>query len=276
MRLICGLETTARKIYTGSIGYLSPERDAQFNVAIRTVLVDREAGKAEYGVGGGIVWDSTSADEYQEALLKARVLTEPPQDFHLFETLLWDPAGGYFLQDKHMARLADSAEYFDFHFSRQDFLKAIESHTPASRIPMRVKVILRSSGEVAVESADFISPSKPMRVKLADHPIQSGNRFYFHKTSRREIYPALDGYDDVLLHNEQGELTEFTIGNLVVEMGGKLLTPPISCGLLAGIFRAHLLETGKIAEQVIRKDELANCTHIYLVNSLRKWVDVKI
>ncbi|MCE9647415.1 MAG: aminodeoxychorismate synthase component I [Chloroflexi bacterium] len=276
MKLISGLEITARKIYTGSIGYLSPERDAQFNVAIRTVLVDREAGKAEYGVGGGIVWDSTSADEYQEALLKARVLTEAPQEFHLFETLLWDPAGGYFLPDKHMARLADSAEYFDFHFSGQDFLKALEDHTPVSPIPMRVKVILRSSGEITVESAEFIPPSKPMRVKLADHPVQSRNMFYFHKTSRREIYPALDGYDDVLLHNEQGELTEFTIGNLVVEMGGRLLTPPISCGLLAGTFRAHLLETGKIAEQVIRKEEVANCTHIYLVNSLRKWVDVKI
>ena len=80
MNIIAELETTPRKIYTGSIGYISPNRKAQFNVAIRTALIDRENKTAEYGVGGGIVWDSTSADEYSEALLKARVLTERPRD----------------------------------------------------------------------------------------------------------------------------------------------------------------------------------------------------
>ena len=82
--------------------------------------------------------------------------------------------------------------------------------------------------------------------------------------------------DDVLLYNENNELTEFTIGNLVVEINGELFTPPLSCGLLAGTFRAHLLETQQIKERVIRKDELPGCTKIFLINSVRKWVEVEI
>jgi para-aminobenzoate synthetase/4-amino-4-deoxychorismate lyase len=81
--------------------------------------------------------------------------------------------------------------------------------------------------------------------------------------------------DDVLLYNEKNELTEFTIGNLVVEMNSTLFTPPISCGLLAGTFREHLLETQQVKERIIRKDELQKCSKIFLVNSVRKWVNVE-
>src|SRR5690349_20482247 len=91
MKVIAALETTPRRIYTGTIGFLAPGRQAQFNVAIRTVLVDRQEQQAEYGVGSGVVWDSTAGDEYSEALLKARILTEPGPAFSLLETLRWTP-----------------------------------------------------------------------------------------------------------------------------------------------------------------------------------------
>ena len=91
------------------------------------------------------------------------------------------------------------------------------------------------------------------------------------------MYPSIPtAFDDVLLYNENNELTEFTIGNLVVEISGKLYTPPVSNGLLAGTYRAYLLETGKIEERVIHKSELGICTKVFLVNSVRKWVDVVI
>jgi para-aminobenzoate synthetase/4-amino-4-deoxychorismate lyase len=91
------------------------------------------------------------------------------------------------------------------------------------------------------------------------------------------MYPSAPaGCDDLLLWNENDELTEFTIGNLVVEMDGSMFTPPISCGLLAGTFRAHLLEMGQVCERVICKDELGKCAKVFLVNSVRKWVEVEI
>ena len=112
MQIISELETTSRQIYTGSIGYIAPNRKAKFNVAIRTALIDRQTQTAEYGIGGGIVWDSTSTDEYAEALLKARVLTEETPQFSLLETMLWTPEAGFFLREKHIARLLEFCRVF--------------------------------------------------------------------------------------------------------------------------------------------------------------------
>ena len=313
MRIISELETTPRKVYTGSIGYIAPQRKATFNVAIRTMLIDRETQTAEYGVGGGIVWDSESGDEYAEALLKARVLTESPPQFSLLETLLWTPEDEFFLHDKHIARLLDSAEYFDFPVTsqlrwsssparaeRSD--SAVEAPRDVSRPPLpneiiesylneissqfispqRVRLLLNKNGDLSHEAKPF-QPAKEdsvLKASLAKQPVNSNNVFLFHKTTYRDMYDSarkdfLD-CDDVLLFNEHGELTEFTIGNLVVEMDGKIYTPPISCGLLAGTFRAHLLEMGQVGERVIRVDEIENCKKIFLVNSVRKWQRVEI
>ena len=277
MKIIAELETTPRKIYTGSIGYIFPNRKAQFNVAIRTALITKNKNQAEYGVGGGIVWDSTSTDEYSEALLKARVLTERPRKFSLFETMLWTPDEEFFLLEKHIARMEDSSDYFDFPFSKEkleDFLNNLASGFNSSK---RVKVLLDGIGDFSAESKDFHSEKKVFKVHLAEQSINTNNIFFFHKTTLRDIYPTpQSGFDDVLLFNEKDELTEFTIGNLVVEMDGELVTPPVTCGLLAGTFRAHLLETNQIKERIILKDELDKCTKVFLVNSLRKWVEVEI
>ena len=130
MQIIAGLETTPRGVYTGCIGYLAPDRSAQFNVAIRTVTIDREAGQAEYGVGGGIVWDSDAADEYRECEIKMRVLRHQPEEFELLEALLWTPDEGYYLLDRHTARLQDSAVYFGFRFDRAAWLDRLEEDSP--------------------------------------------------------------------------------------------------------------------------------------------------
>jgi para-aminobenzoate synthetase/4-amino-4-deoxychorismate lyase len=275
MNLIAALETTPRKIYTGSIGFISPNRKAQFNVAIRTALIDRETQTAEYGLGGGIVWDSTSADEYSEALLKARVLTDSPRPFELMETLLWTAEEGFFLREKHLARMKDSAEYFGFPFSVEKFNACLNQLSARFTSPQRARILLGGSGQFQGEARDFQSQEKVFKVRLAEQPIHSKDIFLFHKTTRREMYPPVPaGFDDVLLWNENNELTELTIGNLVVELNGELFTPPISCGLLAGTFRSHLLEAGKIKERIIYKDELGKCSKVFLVNSVRKWVKV--
>jgi len=317
MRIISELETTPRKIYTASIGYAAPNRKAKFNVAIRTALIDRDNQNAEYGVGGGIVWDSTSADEYEEALLKARVLTEslPPSGFSLLETMLWTPEEGFFLREKHIARMLDSAEYFGFPISDEyrwlssperseaetkdvskpplpkeiieTYLNKISSQFNS---PQRVRLLLDKNGNLNYEAKPFQPPElQPpssaagmFRVCLARQPVNSNDVFLFHKTTHRAVYDNAmrsaghGDYDDVLLYNEHNELTEFTIGNLVVEMNGELFTPPISCGLLPGTFRAHLLETGQIQERIIRMEELEACSKIFLVNSVRKWREVEL
>ncbi|MBL8050528.1 MAG: aminodeoxychorismate synthase component I [Anaerolineales bacterium] len=278
MKIINELETSPRKIYTGSIGYIFPNRQARFNVAIRTALIDKKNKTAEYGVGGGIVWDSEDKDEFEEALLKARVLTNPPQpDFSLFETMLWTKDEGYFLLDKHIARLKDSAEYFDFVFSEEKVANQLSVISDQLSVA-RVKIILDKNGNLTSEVKDFDLHEKVFKVCLANESVNSNDVFLFHKTTHREVYENLfqKKYDDVLLFNEKDELTEYTIGNLVIEQNGELFTPPVSCGLLAGTFREHLLETGKIEEKIIHKYELSSVSKIYLINSVRKWVEVEL
>jgi para-aminobenzoate synthetase/4-amino-4-deoxychorismate lyase len=281
-KIIAELENTPRNIYTGTIGSISPRRKASFNVAIRTLLVDQGSQRAEYGIGGGVVWDSSSTDEYAEALLKAEVLFQQPLPFSLLETLLWTQEEGFFLKDKHIARMLDSARYFDIPLTKEklaDYLKLISSEFFT---PQRIRVLIDQAGKLRHEFKHFemTEDNQTLRACLAKAPVDSRNVFLFHKTTQREVYQSarkgLEKFDDVLLYNELGELTEFTIGNLVVELNGQLLTPPISCGVLSGTFRAYLMETGQVLERTITMDQLNQCTKIFRVNSIRRWQKVEI
>jgi para-aminobenzoate synthetase/4-amino-4-deoxychorismate lyase len=282
MSIIAELENTPRRIYTGSIGYIAPRRKAKFNVAIRTVLIDREIQNAEYGIGGGIVWDSTSSDEYNEALLKARLLQDQRVPFSLLETLLWTPGEGFILREKHLGRMLDSAGYFDIPIEKEKLEEFFERLSSSFMTTQRVRILLDQTGQLRFDSTPFDPDehSGILKVCLAEKPVDSQDIFLFHKTTQRAVYETArkgcEEFDDVLLYNEFGELTEFTIGNLVVELGGQLLTPPISCGVLAGTFRSYLVETGQVAEETIPIERLKDCTAVFRVNSVRRWQRVQI
>jgi len=287
MQIINELEPTPRGIYTGSIGYvgqgsvLGAEHDglaARFNVAIRTVAIDTAAGAAEYGVGGGIVWDSEAVTEYEECLTKAAVLVVDMPEFRLLETILWEGADGFFLLDRHMARIAGSAEYFGYDLS-PDVLRA-ELSRLAGELPGEprvVRVLVDRGGGTEIETRALPPARKgPFRLGLAPQPVTNTNPFLYHKTTHRTVYEdarkAWPECDDVILQNERGEVTETSIANLVLKLDGELVTPPVSTGLLAGTFRDHLLESGEIRERVILVEELERAEEIHLVNSVRKWV----
>ena len=277
-QIITELETTPRGIYTGCIGCVAPGRSAQFNVAIRTAVVDRLIGQAEYGAGGGIVWDSSCNDEYTEALLKARVLTEQRPEFSLLETLLWTPEDDYFLLDYHLRRLEDSAVYFEYSLDIATVRnRLLEQISLFSGIPHRVRLLVARDGDVTIEAASLTLEESacPVRVKLAGLPVNSAEVFLYHKTTHRRIYEdarqSCPDCDDVLLWNERGELTESSVANVVVDISGALVTPPVDSGLLAGTFRAWLIDQGRIREQAIKAADLGNCSKIYLINSIRKW-----
>lgn len=279
MQIIRDLETTPRRIYTGCIGFIAPGRKAQFNVAIRTALLDRETGQAEYGVGSGIVWDSVQDDEYVECQIKARVLVSRT-DFSLLETMLWTPDDGYFLLDYHLDRLKDSATYFGILIEEKEIRAKLAALADScSDEPHKVRLLVAQDGGTTCQAARFplSTATSPVRLRLAPTPLDPANPFLYHKTTNRQIYDsaraACPDCDDVLLWNSRGEITEACIANVVVQLDGELLTPPVSCGLLPGTFRAYLLDQGKVRERVITRETLARCTRIYLVNSVRKWRD---
>lgn len=278
MQVIQSLEREPRHIYTGSIGFLAPGRRAQFNVAIRTVLVDRETRQAEYGVGGGIVWDSILGDEYEECLTKAQVLTRPRLEFQLFETLLWTPAEGYFLLSYHLERLRASAVYFGFKLDEAAALERLNRLAQSfPDEPCRVKLMLARNGTLTGSFAPLTSGpnQEPVRLGLARNPVDSANPLLYHKTTCRTLYEdalaSRPDCEDVAFWNERGEITESTIANLVVRLQGELVTPPVASGLLAGTYRAFLLDQKKIRERVIPVADFLKCEEIFVVNSVRTW-----
>ncbi len=283
MRLIAELEHGPRGVYCGAIGYASPDDRATFNVAIRTMTVHRPTGRAEYGVGGGITWDSTAPDEHAEAMQKAACLEVRPP-FSLIETLRWEN-GEYVRLDAHLARLRASADYFGFAASSEapGFSPAHVARAEARALPpnqpQRVRLELSPDGRVSVACSPLdITPEAPTFI-LATTPVDSSNRWLFHKTTRREVYDHHKAEHpdvwDVLLWNERGELTEFTRGNVVVELDGRMVTPSRACGLLGGVFREVLLNKGEIVESIITVRDLERASRIWFVNSLREWVAVR-
>lgn len=282
MEIIRGLEPFPRGAYTGAIGFLRPGGECVFNVAIRTVVVDAETDLATFGVGGGITYDSTAAREYDECLLKSSFLDFRVEGFQLLESILLE-SGEFFLLSQHIERLRSTAEYFGFRYTSSIEKKVVlELESLASQRPngrWKVRLLLSRTGTIETEAMELNSEARaPLRVALAREPVDSTNRFLFHKTTNRGVYDkALSerpDCDDVILWNEQEEITESSVANVVLPIGGALFTPPQISGLLAGTFRGQLLAEGKIRERVISVSELKQATSFFLINSVQKWMKV--
>jgi para-aminobenzoate synthetase/4-amino-4-deoxychorismate lyase len=275
MEIIDELEPTPRQIYTGAIGWLAPNRQAQFNVAIRTVLINQQNRDMEYGVGGGIVWDSSPAKEKAECLSKTRILTPQPHAFDLIETLLWMPESGYYLLEEHLTRLSYSAEYFGFAYKAEAVQQALQVCTRTlSPKPHKVRLVLQKTGQTHSTATPLPKQFQTFApLPLAEKPIDSRNVFLYHKTTERQVYDAAlqiqPGRSNILLFNEAGEVTETAIANVAFEIDGILYTPPTHCGLLPGTCRAHLLKQGILRERVIRVEEALQNPNMYLMNAVR-------
>ena len=275
MHRIAELETSARGVYCGTIGYLKPGGDAVFNVAIRTVVVDTQNSTAECGLGSGIIWDSKAEAEYEEVLVKGRFLQRTASPFSLLETLRLDERQPVRLE-RHLARLEASARYFAFPADvarwRESIAHRLRS-APAGLARLRLRV--GAQGELQIEIDDFPAPraGTSLAFALARDPVSRHDVFLFHKTTRRDVYERAAAQNpeafDVLLSNEQGELTEFTRGNVVLEIGERKLTPALDCGLLDGCLRRAWLEEGRIEEARLTRDDLVRARRVWFINSLR-------
>jgi para-aminobenzoate synthetase / 4-amino-4-deoxychorismate lyase len=279
MRIIAELEDSARGPYCGAIGYLAPpgsgEPRANFNVAIRTVVLDARTQVAEYGVGGGITHDSSAPAEYDEVLAKARVLREVRPAFELFETVPHLPAEGFRHLPEHLERMGSSASYFGFRFDAEAAAAMLKEAVAETSGTSLVRLTLASDGTLATDIRDLPPADRQVRVALDDEPVDPNDVWLFHKTSRRAPYDRRrerrPDVDDVILVSDRGEATESTIANLVVELDGAWVTPPISSGLLPGTYRAVLVREGRLAERPVTVDELRHAAGIALVSSARGW-----
>ncbi len=272
MEIIKRVESGPRNIYTGSIGYIGPERQTQFNVAIRTVLVDKQKGRAEYGIGGGIVWDSVVDNEYNESVLKSKVLNRGLPSFQLLETMLVEKEKGIVLLSYHLSRLASSASFFGFDFDLEKLKNDLSRFKSIEDDSLKLRLLYNRDGSFEIQEHELVGDlGFASEIGFSAKPIDSTNVFLYHKTTRREVYKeALDSKGkDVILFNFKGEITESCFANIAVESEGQFWTPPISSGLLGGCLRAKLLDEKVLKERVISIDELTHRGELYLMNAVR-------
>ncbi len=281
MEILRALEPSPRGAYTGALGFALGPQDASFNVSIRTAVVNRARGTAEYGVGSGIVWDSRPDEEWEECQRKTSVLKASARPFELLETLRWTPTQGFGHREAHLKRLQVSAAFWGFHLDGTTLREALDREaTTWPQVPMRVRLQAGRSGGYRIDGVPL--PVGPERIQAAwdDRPLRTENPLLYHKTTDRTVYDEArarhPGAGDVLLWNTDGYACEFTIGNLVARIDGCLVTPPVHHGLLPGVLRARELADGKIREAPVTRKSLLRAEAVYRISSLRGWVPVDL
>jgi len=286
MEIIKQLEKDQRGVYTGSIGYITAKKSL-FNVAIRTIVVDKNTGKAQLGIGSGIVADSDADSEFKECRLKSDFLFENHSDFELIETMLWEN-GGFFLLDLHLDRLLKSALYFDFSLNQSDLICKLKkaSTTLDSVRKYKVRLLLNKYGKISIETIliDEDVNLSNRKVLFSKHRVSSDNLYLYHKTTNRSLYNAElkkckdQGFYDVIFVNEKDQVTEGAISNIFIKKNSMFYTPPIDCGLLSGVFRQHYIKKNSlnVREKIIYKEDVVSADEVYLVNSVAKEVKVTV
>jgi para-aminobenzoate synthetase/4-amino-4-deoxychorismate lyase len=274
MEIISETESEPRGVYCGAVGFASGSQ-MSFNVAIRTLALDDNGG--ELGIGGGIVWDSSAGSELEEARLKARFFTDPVEPFRLIETMRWEPGEGFYLLDRHLKRLAQSATHFGYRLDPQAVLRHLLQSVSGKTAAQRVRLTLGARGDTQIETADPEPAPSDWGFVVSPDVVSSMDWRLHHKTTSREPYAALDRIkrlhpevDEVILLNERGELTEGCRSTLFIEREGLWLTPPLAAGLLDGCLRREMLDQGprRTVEATLWPHDLETGT-VWFGNALR-------
>ncbi len=279
MEIINRLEKEPRGIYTGTIGLLTNKK-AVFNVAIRTLTLEKKNGKAEFGLGSGIVWDSAPENEFDEVLLKGNFLTQSANYFELLETILFED-GKFFLLDEHLNRLKESAGYFLFHYDESKLVESLENISAKleNRKKFKIRLTLTKWGNVKIAAEELKEDRKHIKVLLAPRKPAVDEKFYFHKTTYRPWETDLavarkKGFAEVIFFDGNNKLLEGAISNVFIKKDENYFTPPDNLPLLSGCFRNHLLKTTSAQEKVLTIKDLKTADEIFLCNSVRKKITV--
>lgn len=276
MHVIRELESGPRGVYCGAVGVVRPGGDAIFNVPIRTVTL--RGGVAHCGIGSGITADARAGDEWREWRHKRAFLDRASAPFELLETMALDDGH---LRDgpAHLERLAAAAAHFGYPWDAGAVAHCLDRLREAhAQGRWRVRLLLDRRGRPQAQAYPLEATPPHVRLQLAARPFdEADSEFVRFKTTRRAHYDAFAPTDagiyDTLLWNAGGEITECTRGNVALRLDGRWVTPALHCGLLGGIGRAHWLREGRLAEAVVRVDDLPRVQGLAFLNSLRGWIE---
>ena len=267
MEIIQQTEVAPRGVYCGTIGILLPKGKRIFNVAIRTLQM--QGKQAIYGVGGGITWDSKWESEYQETKQKSAVLYRQEPHFDLLTTGRIHQ-GELTFKEQHLIRLREASRYFTYPYNEQKLLKELQeelTHLDPS-LDYRCRIALQKNGNFQLTITELTDlPASYLQAQLTEQKLDLASSFTYFKTSQRAHLTAK--HQEQIFHLPDGTLLETTIGNLILEIKGKLYTPPARLPLLDGIYRRHLLETGQVEEKLLTLKDLEVADRVYACNALR-------
>jgi para-aminobenzoate synthetase / 4-amino-4-deoxychorismate lyase len=214
--------------------------------------------------------------------LGPRVRVDDPRagGFELLETLRFDGAALH-NRERHLRRLADSAEQLGFRCDLAVVSTALDQSLVVGSPASRVRLLLRRDGSTVVRvdelpHDDAAAPAlPPVLLALDDEPVDPAEWWLYHKTSLREPYDGRRArrpdVDDVIMVSSAGQLTEVTRATLAVRLSGRWWTPPVTSGCLPGAERARLIEDGTLEERVLWPTDLARAEGLAAINSLRGW-----
>lgn len=294
MQIIDKLEKEKRNLYTGAIGYLEPSGDFQFNVGIRSVILNRSTSNSlvgELGIGSGIVYESEAKEEWAECHLKSRFVKLINSSFQLIETFGYDGAThSYRYLDLHLKRLQKSASIFSF----QCPIESIMTHLEALKIQLnslnkdkslyRIRILLFQNGEFELSHSVLETSPAFYRVALCKTPIDSKSIFQHHKTTCRKLYDSSyqlahsKGYNEILFFNEKNFCVEGSRHTLIIKKQGQFFTPSLSDGALPGVFRHVLFSDSQymLVEKSLSLKDLQEADEVYLANSLRGMIRAEV
>jgi len=277
------LEPVPRGAYTGSMGWIEPNHhgepgDASFNVLIRTLEWQMAEPKARLGLGSGLVVDSIPRDEWAECLLKGDFVRRDAQEFDLIETMGFDPSEGIVELERHLDRMRNSAFDLDFKFDRHAARNELQAATFGRKQRGMVRLLLSRSGAMAIQVRPYDDPAEvPVSVAVRPLPVDPSDfRLRYKTTDRRFLDEARQGeqaYETIFV-DPDGQLTEGSRTNIFVDRGGKLMTPPLTRGIMPGILRGKLIEEGRAEEGDLTTDDLAD--GFYIGNVVRGLIPAKL
>ncbi len=270
MEIIDEVETGPRGIYCGSIGRIDANGDAAFNVAIRTFHLNDAAKQASLGLGSGIVADSEAAPEWAECLAKGEFARVQRRDFDLVETMRFEPATGILRIELHLERMKASAQALEFEFDRHAARNRLHAATFHLDHDARIRLLASRTGMLAIEVGEAPAPVDSWEIAVLPLPVDGQDFRLRHKTTDRAFYDRsrrASGLSEVVFADSGGYLTEGSFTCLFVERDGRLLTPPLSRGLLPSVLRRELIDSGRAIEADLTVSDLEG--GFLLGNSLR-------
>ena len=273
MELIHEVERDARGPYCGAIGRIDANGDAAFNVAIRTLRltpIENGQGSAVLGVGSAIVADSDAMDERRECEIKAGFArasspTLAAPAFDLIESMLFEPDSGIALLELHLERIRASAAELGFAFDRHRARNKIQALCFELEQRSKLRLMVSRAGFIALEAQELAAPSpaaQSLTCVALPLPLDPGDWRLRHKTSDRAFYEEAlaaaqgEGADEALLVRPDALVTEGSVTNVFVERDGVFLTPPAALGLLPGVLRRSLIESGRAREAELTLEDL--------------------